>query len=297
MYAYDAGQAYRGGMAQHLSTTHSGHDHAHGHHDEAGLANLLDLDAEVAGPLLDDVLAWAASYAPRTVRTVVDLGAGTGTGSLALARRFPDAEVVAVDRSEAMLERVSAAATAQGLAHRLRLVPSDLDAGWPTVGAPDVAWASSFLHEVADPDRVLGDVHAALSSGGLLVVVEMDGLPRFLPDDIGLGRPGLESRCHEALAREGWNQHPDWWPHLESAGFDVLAQRTFSLVADPAPAATARYAGGFLRRVRAALDDRLTTVDLDALDSLLADDGSHSLLRRPDLTLRAGRTAWAARRP
>jgi ubiquinone/menaquinone biosynthesis C-methylase UbiE len=65
-------------------------------------------------------------------------------------------------------------------------------------------WAASSLHEVADPDRVLSNVYAALHAGGLLVVVEMDDLPRFLPDDVGLGRPGLEARCHAALAQAGW---------------------------------------------------------------------------------------------
>ncbi|MEU6034278.1 hypothetical protein ABZ801_02605 [Actinomadura sp. NPDC047616] len=46
--------------------------------------------------------------------------------------------------------------------------------------------AASSLYHVADPDRMLGDVHAALRPGGLLVVIEMDALPRFLPDGAGL---------------------------------------------------------------------------------------------------------------
>jgi SAM-dependent methyltransferase len=279
-------------LSQHSGAHHQGH-----HHDEAGLADLLDLDAEVLAPLLDEVGRWAAQHAPEQVRTVVDVGAGTGTASLALARRFAAAEVVAVDRSATMLQRLREAATPQGLANRLRAVQCDLDAGWPPVREVDLAWASSSLHEVADPDRVLGDIHAALSPGGLLVVVEMDGLPRFLPDDVGLGGPGLEPRCHEALAREGWNQHPDWRPHLESAGFDVLAQRTFSLDADPAPPATGGYAHAFLRRVRAALDGGLAPEDLDVFDQLVADDGPHALRHRADLALHASRTAWAARRP
>src|SRR5215210_2038856 len=240
--------AQRSSLSQH-STDEQAHDHGRHHHDEAGLADLLDLDAELLAPLLHEVGDWAAHHAPETVRTVVDVGAGTGTASLALARRFPAAEVVAVDRSAAMLQRLRQAATVRGLANRLHAVECDLDAEWPPVRAVDLAWASSSLHEVAEPDRVLGDIHAALNPGGLVGVVEMDGLPRLLPDDVGLGRPGLEPRCHEALAREGWNEHPDWRPHLESAGFDVLAQRTFTLDADPAPLATGRYANAFLRRV------------------------------------------------
>ena len=282
----------------HQSSNAQNHAHDHGpHHDEAGLADLLQLDAELLAPLLDEVGDWAVRHAPETVRAIVYVGAGTGTASLALAQRFPGAEVVAVDRSSVMLYRLREAATARGLADRLRAVQCDLDGGWPAVVGVDLAWASSSLHEVADPDRVLRDLHAALSPGGLLVVVELDGLPRFLPEDVGLGRPGLEPRCHEALAREGWNQHPDWRPHLESAGFDVLEQRTFTLDVEPAPPTTGPYAHAFLRRVRASLDGRLAPDDLDVLDHLVADDGLQAVLHRADLALNARRTAWAARRP
>lgn len=282
-------------MAQH-SHPHQHQHHcggqAHGH--EASLAELLDLDAEMLGSYLDEVTEWVGQHAPRTV---VDVGAGTGTGGLALARRFSTAEVVAIDRSALMLEHVRAAARAQGLADRLRVVQADLDVVWPQVEAADVVWAASSLHEVADPDRVLRDVYAALNPGGLLVVIEMDTLPRFLPDDVGLGRPGLESRCHETLAQANWNSHPDWRPHLEQAGFEIAAQRSFSIEASPAPERTGRYADAYLRRIRSALNGKLAAEDLNTLDRLLTADNPDSLLRRRDLTLRGSRTAWAAHRP
>ncbi|NKX54534.1 class I SAM-dependent methyltransferase [Arthrobacter mobilis] len=292
-------------MAQHSSHHHSPDQHhglhryggGHTHHDAAGLAELLDLDAEVLATYLAAVTGWTRQHAPELPRTVVDLGAGTGAGSLALARRFETAAVVAVDRSAVMLERVRAAAREQGLAGRLRVVQADLDVAWPEVGAVDIAWAASSLHEVADPERVLRDAYAALNPGGLLVVIEMDTLPRFLPDDVGTGRPGLESRCHEALAQADWNRHPDWRPHLEQAGFQIAAQRSFSTEAGQASPGTGRYAQAYLRLIRPALDGRLGAEDLDTLDHLLAEDGPHALLRRRDLAVRGTRTAWAARRP
>ncbi|MFC7448296.1 class I SAM-dependent methyltransferase [Rhodococcus daqingensis] len=283
-------------MTQH-SHQH-GHPHGHhGHHDEAGLADMLDLDAEVHGACLGEVTDWVGRLAPAAPRAVADIGAGTGTGTLALARRFPEAEVIAIDASEVMLERLQASARAGGLVDRLRVVQADLDAGWPAVGAVDVAWAALSLHHVADPDRVLRDIYDALNPGGLLAVVEMDALPRFLPDDVGVGRPGLESRCHEAIARANWNAHPDWRPHLAAAGFDLVEQRTFAFDVSPAQASMARYAHTFLTRVRASLGDSLAADDLGALDQLLAGDHPGSLERRSDLRLRGSRTGWAARRP
>ncbi|MFC7382915.1 class I SAM-dependent methyltransferase [Sphaerisporangium rhizosphaerae] len=276
------------------------HDHdgeGHAHHDEAGLADLLDLDAVVLGAYLEKVTEWAGRHAPDAPRTIVDVGAGTGTGGLAFARRFATAEVVAVDRSPLMLGRLQATARERGLADRLRVVQADLDLAWPSVGGVDLAWASSSLHEVADPHRVLTDLHAALNPGGLLVVVEMDGPPRFLPDDIGFGRPGLESRCHEAMARAGWNAHPDWRPYLERAGFQIAAEHRFGIEVTPAPPETGRYAHAYLSHIRRGLDGRLPADDLDALDRLLAQDDPGALLHRGDLTVRGTRTAWAARRP
>jgi hypothetical protein len=41
-----------------------------------------------------------------------------------------------------------------------------------------------------------------LASGGLFAVVELAGFPRFLPEDAPQDRPGLEERCHAALADE-----------------------------------------------------------------------------------------------
>jgi SAM-dependent methyltransferase len=297
-------------MAEHADRAehageHRQHDHEHGlHKDEAGLAELLDLDADVLGSYLREVTGWAQELAPDAPRTVVDLGAGTGSGSLALARRFSTAQVIAVDVSEAMLERVGAAALANGLGERMRLVRADLNEGWPPVGPVDLAWASSSVHELYDPDRMFRDVFAALNPGGLMIVVELDTLPRFLPDDVGRGRPGLETRAHELLAKAGWNSHQDWRPHLTRAGFEIAGQRSFSgeLTAGQAAghvgaSAVTRYAHAYLRRVRLVLDEQLGADDLETLDAILADDGPDAIVNRADLTLRTTRTAWAGRRP
>lgn len=269
------------------------HDHQHQH--ASGHAGLLDLDAEVVGHL-DELTAWTAGHVRREPRVVVDVGAGTGTGAFALARRFSHAQLVAVDRSAEVLEHLRAAALEQGLDDRLRVVQADLDAGWPDVRGVDLAWAASSMHHVADPERVFTDLHAALEPGGLLVVVEMDGLPRFLPDDLGLGAPGLEDRCRTAMARARWNEHPDWAPHLQRAGFEVLEQRTSAFERHPAPPAASRYAHGVFSRMRTGLADLLEAEDLRTIDRLLVEDAPESLLRRGDLGVRSERTAWAARR-
>ena len=90
------------------------------------LGEMLDLDAEVLHEHHNDVITWVGSMAPDRPH-IVDLGAGTGTGALALARQLPGAEVVAVDVSEPMLEHLRHKARALGVADRIRTVQADLD--------------------------------------------------------------------------------------------------------------------------------------------------------------------------
>ena len=270
--------------------------------DEAAMAELLDLDAEVLHSYLSEVTAWIDALAAEPPHRILDLGSGTGTGALALVRRFPAADIIAVDKSVPLLHHLSGKARALGVAGRIRIVPADLDAAWPAIGSVDLAWASSSLHHMADPDRVLAEVFGAIRPGGLLAVAELGSFPRFLPDDIGIGRPGLEARGHAALADAVASEVPhlgsDWGPRLTKAGFAIEAERTFAIdLEPPLPAAAGRYAQASLRRIRPSLDGRMSADDLAALDTLIDSDGPDSVLRRDDLTVRTTRTVWAARRP
>ena len=161
------------------------------------------------------------------------------------------------------------------------------------VGAADLAWASSSLHHVADPDRVLADIHAALNPGGLLVVVEMDGMPRFLPDG---AHAGLEERLRQTAADSGWNTWPNWTGHLERAGFTVAEERVFDIRVSPAPPAANRLAHRIMTGMRDRLAEKLSAADVAALDRLLEPGDEEFVLGRGDLVVRGARTAWAARR-
>ncbi|MBO0511055.1 methyltransferase domain-containing protein [Streptomyces beijiangensis] len=259
------------------------------------MAELLELDAEVLQTCLSELTAWLGELSDPEPARIVDLGSGTGTGTIALARRFGQAGVTAVDISPQMLHRLAKKASTLGLADRVRGVQADLDEGWPALGTSDLVWAAASLHHMADPDRVLAGAFDALRPGGLLAVTEMDFFPRFLPDDTGIGRPGLEARVHATL-----NPGPavDWTDHLTRAGFVMEAKRPFAVaLTTPLPAATARYAQACLRKLRSHLDEQLPADDLAALDTILDSDSPYSVLRREDLTVRTTRTTWAARRP
>jgi ubiquinone/menaquinone biosynthesis C-methylase UbiE len=110
---------------------------------------------------------------------VVDVGAGTGSLALRLARRRPDARVVAVEPDEEVLDSARAKPGAErvewrkGLAGRLPLEPGEADA----------AVLSLVLHHLTPDARraTLADLLRVLRAGGRLHVADW-GRPRgWLP--------------------------------------------------------------------------------------------------------------------
>ena len=262
--------------------------HAHAH-----LGQLLELDAEVLRVYHQEVIAWVGSFAADRPH-IVDLGAGTGTGAVALARQLPSAQVVAVDVSEEMLEHLRHKVEVLGLADRIRTVQADLDQPWPDLGPADLLWASASLHHLADPAAGLAQAFAALRPGGVLAVTVLESFPHFLS---GGEAAALEERCHAAMAaartEAGMHMDEDWAARLAGAGFAVEAERHFDIALEPPlPPAAGRYAQATLSRMRHGLEGRVAEADLAALEELAA-----GVADRPDLTVRTARTVWVARRP
>jgi ubiquinone/menaquinone biosynthesis C-methylase UbiE len=264
------------------------------------LAEILDLDAEVLRDHHQEVIAWvtAACVASGPARHVVDVGAGSGAGTLALAQQLPEAEVIALDVDATMIERIQHKAREAGVADRVRAIQADLDQSWPAAlyqpGAADLVWAAKSLHHLGDPGRAVAQIFAVLRPGGLLAVTEVQSFPRFLTDPAG---EALEQRIHAAMAQArdeaGMHMHEDWAARLTQAGFTVEAERRFDIVLrPPLPAGTARYALLTLGRARNGLDGKLGPADIAELEAVAA-----AIPGRDDLTVRTSRTVWLARRP
>src|SRR4051794_4213976 len=137
------------------------------------MIEMLDLDAEVLHDYHREVITWVGREAVERPR-VVDLGAGSGTGSLALARELPESHITAVDVSPEMLAHVRSRADAAGLGDRIRTLEVALDQPWPELGPVDVIWAALSMHHMADPARATASAFQALRPGGLLVITELD---------------------------------------------------------------------------------------------------------------------------
>ncbi|MFJ6512079.1 class I SAM-dependent methyltransferase [Streptomyces sp. NPDC091406] len=300
-HAHQNQDQHQHGPADRSAHAHS-HAHTHSHGSDAtpnGLPEILDLDAALFAPHLTALTGRIACLAGGDVRHIVDLGAGTGTGTFALLEQFPTARVTAVDSSPAMLERLVAAARDRGLGDRVRTLEADAGAGLPGVVDADLVWASASLHHLDDPATALAGIRAALRPGGLLAVAEVDGMPTFLPADGESGE--LEARCRAALdglhAERMPHRGADWGSLLAAAGFSVEQERAepWELRA-PLPEGAGRYAFLVFERIRGSLDGRVDADDLAALDRLI-DGGPEDVRHRDDLVVRSTRETWMARRP
>lgn len=103
-------------------------------------------------------------------RTVVDIGCGPGNSTELLAQRFPEAKVLGLDHSPAML------ANARARLPQATFVEADI-AAWDGSGAaPDVIFANAALQWVAGHEALIPRLLACLAPGGVLAVQMPDNL-------------------------------------------------------------------------------------------------------------------------
>jgi len=291
----------------------AGHAHQHGpvHLDEEHWAAAVahaELEGEVFLPYLTETMAWVTELrgpdAP-PVRRVFDIGCGPGVGTRELARRFPDARVIAVDSSPAMLERTNERAVEQGLGDRISTHRAELPDGLDGLERADVIWASLSLHHVGDEVAALRVLRCLVDADGLIAIAELAEPTRVLPDDLGFGRPGLADRIDDAgrqwfaAMREGL---PDSAPSAElpsmlaAAGWEVTGQRLVRERLDPPlPDVARRLATGILSRSREHRAEQLDDEDLEALAVLIDPDDPRGIMRRSDAFVASSRQIVVAR--
>jgi SAM-dependent methyltransferase len=272
----------------------------------------LEQEAELRSGFLAEAAHWLRGLlgpgerVAAAVRRVLDVGSGPGAASCALARAFPQADVVAVDRSPLLLARAEERAAEGGLAGRITTRRAERPEEFGRLGPADVIWAGNVCRHLGDQQAALRSLASALRPGGLLAVAEGGLPPRFLPRDIGIGRPGLQARLdaaeeeHFAAGRArlpGSTSVVEDWPCLlAAAGLVPTGTRTF-LIDLPAPLGLAarRYLHTRLTRLLVEIGDRLDLGDRLTLEQLVDGDTCTGILWRPDAFYLTAVTVHTAR--
>ena len=142
-------------------------------------------------------------------RRALDVGTGTGAGALAVARRFPDAEVVGVDIAAAMLAEARRK-TPPGLAGRVRFERADAT-------ALPFAAHSFELVTLANMIPFFDELARVLRPGGSAVFAFSTGpsTPIYVPPE----------RLRGELAKRGFDEFRDF---AVGAGTALVARRLLS---------------------------------------------------------------------
>lgn len=299
-------------MAHQHHQHHQHHqDHQHqqqGHHtdiDWAEMAPMLEAQAELFTPLYERALNWLGKEVTEP-GLIVDAGSGPGVVTCLFAETFPGARVMAVDSSGPLLDRARERAERLGYGDRFDILTGELPGVLGELDYPaDLLWAGRSLHHLGDQRAALAAFAGRLAPGGTLAIME-GGLPsRFLPRDLGFGRPGLEARL-DALEAEWFarmraelpgsvGEVEDWPTLLSGAGLTHARTRSF-LLDLPAPASdrARAYVAGTLARVREVHGDELDPEDRATLDRLLDADDKASVHHRPDVFVLAAHSVHTA---
>jgi SAM-dependent methyltransferase len=123
-------------------------------------------------------LAAACDLIEPAPRRILELGTGTGAGALMLARRFPDAEIWAVDLSQAMIERARTKVPEE-MRSRLRFDVADAAA------LPHAAGSFDLVCQVNLP-LYAQEIVRVLAPGGHVAIASTLGpqTPYYTPDRV-----------------------------------------------------------------------------------------------------------------
>lgn len=291
-------------------STHTGHDHDD--IDWDAMAAHLEREAELRIPFVEEALAWLRGLlleggcGPDTADRLLDVGSGPGVFTVLMAQAFPQAEVVAVDGEPGLLERVRERAAREGVAANVTTREARFPDDLGTLGSADLIWTSNVIHHIGDQQAALDSLAGTVRPGGLLAVVERGLSPRFLPRDIGIGRPGLLARLEAAneerytAMREALPGHTrvveDWPAMLARAGLVPAGTSTF-LTDLPAPLGpeARTHLHERLTRSRDTLGEWLASEDVLVLDALLDDESPAGIRHRSDAFYLTATTVHTAR--
>ena len=113
-----------------------------------------------------ELLARVPALQPARSLHIVDLGCGPGNSTELLVERFPDADVLGIDNSEAMLE------TARKQLPQARFEAADIASWAPAEGepAPDLIYANASIQWVGEHESLIPRLFSLLAPGGVLAV-------------------------------------------------------------------------------------------------------------------------------
>ena len=177
-------------------------------------------DAETYDAVSDPQFEWGMEVLERLElrgdEVAVDAGCGSGRVTAELADRLPGGRVIAVDGSEAMVEKAK-----ERLGDRADYLVADLvELELPE--PVDLVFSTATLHWIPDHDRLFRRLRAALKPGGRLVA-QCGGFGNVADHTLAIAAVAADPEYgqHLSAARAIWNfaSPEETEPRLAAAGF------------------------------------------------------------------------------
>jgi ubiquinone/menaquinone biosynthesis C-methylase UbiE len=171
-------------------------------HDAAGYEQLMGRWSQRLAPLFIDFAGVDEG------EKILDVGCGTGSLTLALARAAELSEIVAIDYSPVFVEEAMRRTTDT----RIKVQQADACALPFEGGTFDRALALLVLHFVPDPGQAVTEMRRVVRPGGVIAAAVWDhlgGMPgmRMMVDTVAaLGEPGRQLRaryCFQPMMQPG----------------------------------------------------------------------------------------------
>lgn len=104
--------------------------------------------------------------------TILDVGAGSGYFSLAIAEKITTGKVICFDLSDEMLQHLKMAAAKKGLTNRIQIVKGEAGVIKIDNETVDLVVSNGVFHELAQPDKVLQEMVRVLRPDGWVIVTD-----------------------------------------------------------------------------------------------------------------------------
>jgi ubiquinone/menaquinone biosynthesis C-methylase UbiE len=103
---------------------------------------------------------------------VLDIGAGTGRFSLAIAKKLSSGKVICLDLSEEMLQYLEKKAEKASLQERIQILKGEASSSGLGNESVDLVMSNSVFHELSSPEAVLAEILRVLIPGGWVMITD-----------------------------------------------------------------------------------------------------------------------------